>query len=346
MKKSLLVLAVLGAFAGVASAQSSVTIYGTFDAGVRNLTNAAVDAKGNGLDKLSMGSNGTYNSNRIGFRGVEDLGGGMNAHFTLENGFNSGTGGFDNAGNVLFNRTAAVGVGGAWGSVDLGRQYTVAFKTVAAYEPFTYKYVAITPAVLSTAGIRYNNDIQYAGTFGPVTVRAEYAVGEQPGSTSASSATAVGASYANGPLNVGFAYTERNVCVTAVPTCTATFDNKHYTVGGAFQVMPALKVSVGYADEKQATATIKTETEYSWIGASYAFTPALTATYAFYRTEVSGATAVTAKKDLNIIGATYALSKRTNLYAALDMVKLEGAARVGGVQTEQTGVSLGVNHAF
>ena len=132
MKKSLLVLAVLSAFAGVASAQSAVTIYGTFDGGLRNLTNT----NATGQSTFKMGSNGTYNSNRIGFKGVEDLGGGLNAHFALETGFNSGTGALDNANNQLFNRTATVGVGSAMGSVDLGRQYTVAFRTIAAYDPF------------------------------------------------------------------------------------------------------------------------------------------------------------------------------------------------------------------
>src|SRR5436309_552652 len=80
MKKSLLALAVLGAFAGVAQAQTSVTIYGSFDGGVRYQNHQ--DAAGH--SRLTMGSTGTYNSNRLGFKGVEDLGGGLNAHFTLE----------------------------------------------------------------------------------------------------------------------------------------------------------------------------------------------------------------------------------------------------------------------
>ena len=69
MKKSLLALAVLGAFASAAQAQSAVTIYGSFDGGVRYKTN--VNAAGDNL--TTVGSTGTYNSNRIGFRGVEDL---------------------------------------------------------------------------------------------------------------------------------------------------------------------------------------------------------------------------------------------------------------------------------
>ncbi len=329
MKKSLLVLAVLSAFAGVASAQSAVTIYGTFDGGVRNLTNTNAA----GQSKFTMGSSGTYNSNRLGFKGVEDLGNGMNAHFTLENGYNSGTGALS---GDLFGRSAFVGLGNSTGSIDFGRQYTVAFKTIAAYDPFAYKYTGIAYAIPATAGVRYSNDIQATGNFGAITARAEYALGEVAGSTSTGSAKSVGASYANGPVALGAAYTNRDV---------AGQDNKHYTFGGAFQAMPTLKVSAGYADEQQATTGVTLETKYSWVGASYAFTPALTATYAYYQIKVDGTAAQNAKKDLNLIGATYFLSKRTNFYAALDVTKLDGAARIG-TQTDQTGFSVGINHAF
>jgi predicted porin len=317
MKKSLLAFAVMGAFAGVASAQTSVTIYGSFDAGLRNVTN--VNAAGQ--SRLTMGSNGTYNSNRLGFRGVEDLGGGMNAHFVLENGFNSGTGA---AAGDLFARQALVGLGGAWGSLDLGRQYTVGFKVIAAYDPFAYKYTAIAPAVAATAGVRYNNDIQYTGNFGPLTARAEYAVGEVAGNASTGSAKSIGLSYNVGALSLGGAYTDRDV---------ATFDNKYYTLGGAYKLANSLKFSVGYADEKQATIATEVETKYSWVGVAYDFTPALQGTYAYYQTKVTGTAAQNAKKDLHMVGATYALSKRTNFYAEMDFAKLDG-------------ISVGINHTF
>ena len=94
--------------AAVSAQTSAVTVYGSIDGGVRYQTN--VDAAGNGL--LSTTS-GNYYPNRLGFRGKEDLGNGLNAHFQLESGFNDKTGALDNTNNVLFNRTAAVGLGGA-----------------------------------------------------------------------------------------------------------------------------------------------------------------------------------------------------------------------------------------
>jgi predicted porin len=359
MKKSLLALAVLGAFAGVAQAQTSVTIYGSFDAGVRYQSSQTA----NGNSKLTMGSNGTYNSNRIGFKGVEDLGGGLNAHFDLETGFNTGTGELNNTSNMLFQRSAFVGLGGQWGSLDLGRQYTVAFKTVGAYDPFNYKYTAIIPLAQGSvsAGVRNNNDIQYTGTFGPITARAEWALGEQVGSARNGSAQALGMTYANGPISVGGAYTLRKPSVGT----PATFqDNRDWTVGGAYTFGPA-RIALGYAKENQDQATSSsTQQKNAWIGGSYDITPALGLSAAYYNT-LASTSAGSGKRQLFIIGSTYALSKRTNLYADIDYAKYDGSAAgtfstttgtypagtqlpsatIAG-QSKQTGVSVGVNHLF
>jgi predicted porin len=387
MKKSLLALAVLGAFAGVAQAQTSVTIYGSFDAGVRYQSNQSAGAN----SKLTMGSNGTYNSNRIGFKGVEDLGGGLNAHFTLEQGFNSGTGQLDTATNTnkLFNRSAFVGLGGQWGSLDLGRQYTVAFKTVGAYDPFNYKFTSIIPTSQSSiaAGTRFDNDIQYTGTFGPITARAEWALGEQAGGARNGSAQALGVTYANGPLSVGGAYTLRKPNVGAngasstgtaatsgAPTGTPGFqDNRDWTLGGAYTFGPA-RVALGYARETQDLSSGSIQQKNWWVGGSYDLTPALGLTAAYYDTSVNNISGgnTSGKRQLFIIGSTYALSKRTNLYADIDYARFkDGLINVGSTnsgfqgtvigsgggssqlglgssngQSRQLGVSVGVNHLF
>jgi len=370
MKKSLLALAVLGAFAGVAQAQTSVTIYGSFDAGVRNQRD--VDAAGR--SRTTMSSTGTYNSNRLGFKGVEDLGGGLNAHFTLESGFNSGTGALNNNDNRLFQRSAFVGLGGQWGSLDLGRQYTVAFKTVGAYDPFNYKFTGIIPltAASVSAGTRNDNDIQYTGTFGPITARAEYALGERAGGGSGNTAAAVGATYANGPFSVGGAYTKRNPNLATAAQTTAGVtnfqDNTHWTVGGAFTFGPA-RIAAGYANETQDRANGRGEADQknAWIGGSYDITPALGLTAAYYHTKVdAGAFGTTntaaGKRGLFIIGATYALSKRTNFYADIDYAKYKDGlvtpSTGSNVITSQSslisapgqdtmlGFSVGINHLF
>ena len=98
MKKSLLALAVLGAYAGVASAQSSVTLYGTLDVNGRY-----VKADGQ-KRRLSEATDG-INSSQLGFRGVEDLGGGLRAGFTLLAGHNPDSG---TANAKFWNRRATV----------------------------------------------------------------------------------------------------------------------------------------------------------------------------------------------------------------------------------------------
>jgi predicted porin len=192
-------------------------------------------------------------------------------------------------------------------------------------------------AVPATAGVRYNNDIQYAGTFGPITVRAEYALGEVPGDNSAGSAKSIGAGYAAGPLAAGASYTKRVI---------GGLDNDHYTLGGRYSFGPA-RAYIGYANEKQTTATVDSKTQYTWLGLGYAVSAQVDLIGAWYQNKLTAGVngAGNAKKDLYTIAATYALSKRTNFYAEIDSTKLKDAYKVG-TQTNQTGVSIGINHLF
>jgi predicted porin len=134
MKKSLLALAVLGAFAGAASAQSSVTLFGVIDL-------SANDIKNGGAHTQSMQSS-QLNSNRLGFRGIEDLGGGLKAGFWLEAGMNneSGAVGGGNGlatpsnGSSIFNRRSTVSVFSPWGELRLGRDYDATFWNLAYFD--------------------------------------------------------------------------------------------------------------------------------------------------------------------------------------------------------------------
>lgn len=362
MKNSFFALAVLSASVGAVHAQASVTVYGSFDAGIRNQNNQ----DGASHSRTTMNSAGTYNSNRLGFKGIEPLGGGLNAHFTLETGFLSGSGAQGDR-TRFFNRSAFVGLGGEWGAVDLGRQFTVAYKTVGAYDPFNFKYTNIVPLAQASvsAGVRNDNAIQYTGTFGPLTARAEYALGEQTGGGSKGGASAVGATLASGPFSVGAAYTRRkpNVDTAAAPDFQ---DNTHYTVGGAYTFGPA-RVAAGYAREKQGLAARGDVIQKNaWIGGSYDFSKALGLTVGYYDTKAEnfGLAGANGKRQLLMVGATYALSKRTNFYADVDYAKykngLVGTTSLNGLsgsgsqlglssaanQDKQTGISVGINHVF
>lgn len=128
MKKSLLALAALTAFAGVASAQSSVTLFGVVDVAARSVKNGSQSIK-------SLSSDGNASS-RLGFRGIEDLGDGMRAGFWLEAGMSPDTGGVGAAGGSFFNRRATASLLGGFGEVRLGRDYTPSYWNHAVFDPF------------------------------------------------------------------------------------------------------------------------------------------------------------------------------------------------------------------
>jgi len=141
MKKSLFALAAMGAFAGAAQAQSSVTVYGILDVGFQGVTSRAPYSS-NALNTINTNSTrftgeGSESTSRLGFRGTEDLGGGTTAFFTAEFQVNptdqtlSG-----NNGNGLFNRQTFVGLGQKGvGQAAIGTQYTPIHLAVARTDP-------------------------------------------------------------------------------------------------------------------------------------------------------------------------------------------------------------------
>ncbi|WP_020653095.1 porin [Massilia niastensis] len=350
MKKTTLMFWLTSMAAASGHAQPNVTVYGSIDAGLRYQTN--VNAEGDGL--LTMGT-GNYYSNRLGFRGSEDIGGGNKLRFTLESGFVSKSGALDNSNGVLFNRTASVGIGGKWGNIDLGRQYTIAFRTEKFLDPFDHHYTGIVPlssgagttlpeaartaglGASSSSGTRFNNSVLYSRTSGPLTLQVQYAAGEIAGDTSKGSAQAAGFMYAGGPLLLAATYTQKETA--------AGFDNHAYVAGGGFKAGKAT-VKIGQSRERQATASAgEYRNQTTWAGISYDVTPAVEVALAAYRSRFTSL-AGNGQRELLILGASHAFSKRTNLYAELDLNRYEGALVPASGQQRQRGASFGINHLF
>jgi predicted porin len=184
MKKSLLALAVLGAFAGTASAQSSVTIYGVVDSAVRLVTNQGTGA--NRDDSITSLIPGGMAQSRLGFNINEDLGGGLRAIANFEHRFSSDNG--TNAGQSAtfgtndFWRQSWVGLQSAnFGRVTLGRQYNVLFDMyTSTYASFGYSpYIeAFKPEIGYMLGARNDNMVKYAITVGGFTGEAQVSAGE------------------------------------------------------------------------------------------------------------------------------------------------------------------------
>lgn len=142
--------------AGSAAAQSNVTVFGVID-------NNFGWGKGSLTSAKRIGNSG-YLGSRLGFRGTEDLGGGLRANFMLEHGFNSDEG---SATAVFWNRQVFVGLSGSWGEVQLGRQYTPTFLVHATYDAFGPQGVAAQQVLLGSmqfsqaAAIRANDAVNY-----------------------------------------------------------------------------------------------------------------------------------------------------------------------------------------
>lgn len=160
MKKSLVALAAL-AVAGVASAQSSVTLFGVVDAGISSYSNKSDNAGvflvppvgfvDSVKVKRTVLSNSGYNSSRIGFRGTEDLGGGLAASFWLEAPISNDDG---QQGIATFARRSTVSLSGGFGEVRLGRDYTPTFWNDTVFDPFGTNGVGTN--LISTANTGFN----------------------------------------------------------------------------------------------------------------------------------------------------------------------------------------------
>lgn len=382
MKKRLIALSALSTCVAAAHAQSSVTIYGMYDAGLRYLR----EANAAGQSSISMNSNGTSTPNRLGFRGIEDLGGGMNAHFNLETGWNSGSGALESTtgspitGNrALFQRLAIVGLTrDGWGTIDFGQNYSVGWRTGYDYDPFNYRFPTIDPvsAVVpgssvtqATAGVRFHNDVQYTGVFGPFTVRAEHAFGGVAGAVTTNTATAGSLAYKSGPLVIAGSYTARKIATTggiftgspatagppavagepAVNANTPTYADRSWSAGAAYRFGP-VRVSGGYNDERLEGALSSvvaglpltpaqgdTRVRVGWFGANWDVSPFFNLAGGWFRTLVDtpiaaaagAASGTSGKKDLLMFAGTYFLSKSTYLYAEIDRTTLSGNQVIG-----------------
>jgi len=225
MKKSLLALAVLGAFAGAAQAQSSVTIYGIVDTGVTYTSKVQTPAGGNNTGSKFAVNSGTIQGSRIGFKGVEDLGGGLNALFQLETGFTNDNGGLQGSdavtGSNLFRRKSVVGLNGGFGTVLLGRQTDFAdtISAMTAVNDFGGVIQNSGSALNRLQGTRTNNSVNFTtNNLSGFTGNLMYGFGETAGKTSAGQSFGFGAKYENGPLGLGANYYQSKAGTTPSDT--------------------------------------------------------------------------------------------------------------------------------
>jgi general bacterial porin, GBP family len=220
MKKTLMVAALTGVFATAAHAQSSVTLYGLIDAGITYTNNQHVS--GTTGHSNWQATDGAVNTSRWGLRGSEDLGGGLKAIFTLENGFNVDTGGL-RQNSRLFGRQAFVGLSSAQaGSVTLGRQYDSVVDYLGPVALTGNQYGGtFTAHPFDNDNLdnsfRVDNSIKFqSANYGGFKFGGLYGFSNAAGEFSNNRAYSLGGSYNYGGLNVAAAYLQLNNSLNAI----------------------------------------------------------------------------------------------------------------------------------
>ena len=316
MKKSLIALAVLG-LSGAAMAQSSVTLYGVADAGIGKIE------AGSGLaaplndasDKTefisgSMMNNGT---SRLGVRGVEDLGGGLKAGFQFETGLDLDNGGSSGA---FWSRQANIWLGGNWGTVKLGRQFTPSYLTTSTFELTGAALYSVLANTYKFAGIgrRANSAFTYmTPNFGGFTAGVAYVTKTDLAKPKA--AYDLGLMYANGPIGVGVSVNKFSTSKTNYQA-GAKYSFGNFALAGSYTQASneAKAVRRGFGIGGSAnfgafalTVDLTRDTKNEWTGKKY---------------------------TNGLVETKYALSKRTFVYGAL--LRLDDTNNYG----------IGVRHNF
>ena len=348
---------------------SSVTLYGVADTFVQYLNNG-------GMSSISERSGGNTGS-LFGFRGSENLGGGLKAEFDLENGFNinNGTGFIDTS--ALFYRQAWVGLThGAYGSLTLGRQYEPSFRAIYPTDPFRANDImsplsagvlTVDRNTLSTQFIagRASNSILYQSpVLGGFQVDAMYAFAAsvtQPEPATTGNILDLSASYSGYGLYAAIAYQYQHSAVATIPGLPGPLtlaDTEHYSAGLAYRIgIVSLQANYSYNRAKAVpahslSALLDTAHPYGLaeVGATIQATPADLFEIAGINRDVRGA-------DDNAwgiqAGYDHALSKRTTLYARAGYMKNHGEATMSwpGVRVQASGTSqtlavIGMTHRF
>jgi len=367
MKRSLLALAVLGTFGGTASAQTAISLYGIVDAGVRYEKGITSD------ERLWRLQSGQQSSSRIGFKGAEDLGGGLTGVFTLENGFNVDDGTLSSA-NTLFNRQAWLGLNGGFGSVKLGRQQTPLYYAVNAVDPFGINLAGNAQLFFGSGlyardpFLRTNNTINYTTpNIGGFAAQVAYSFGEQAGDTTRARQTDAGLSYVNGPINVQLAYHDGNGVTTTLsgatdtqfsalgltssggttPTVSLPADIETAFVGATYDFRVA-KAHLGFGLTEVEVAGVDRKNRNLLVGATVPVGPGIVMA-SYNRNDARDAPGVgDGDTDHYAIGYSHPVSKRTNFYTSFGYTKNDENVRLNAFALGESSrlFNLGVRHSF
>lgn len=339
---------------------AQAVVYGIVDTGVEYVTN--INAAGNSVVKMPS-LTGSVPS-RIGFKGTEDLGGGLSAFYVLESGFGTDTGTLG-LGGRLFGRQANVGLKNAYGTLTLGRQMNM---TLYSY----MKSDVMGPSIHGLSGMdsylpnaRSDNAIGYMGKFSEFSVGATYSAGRDAAAAGGPAATncageVAGNAQACRQVTALLAYDTTSFGVATAydklnggPGATAGLTSSDYHVErvslSGYALLGATKIGGGFIERKTHAARDNTA-NLAYLGVSYPFAQNWVLDSQVARLDIkSSADAST----LLAARATCQLSKRTTVYVSVGHIRNDGAAAIAasagstvGVGMSQSGVMTGVRHVF
>lgn len=348
----------------VRAASSNVTLYGLIDTGLQYVSNGP-----GGHSKTGI-STGNLSGSRWGLRGSEDLGDGLSAIFTLENGFDSSNG-QAMQGDRLFGRQAYVGLSSKdWGRFTLGRHNTLMIEWMSKYNPFDNANFSIKrpdPAFSD----RSDNTAMYVGKFGPVSVGAYYSFGwnndQSFSDRSLGRMVGGGLRYKSGGLDAGLLYHGKNA---DKPKTGADSGNREDRVIAALSYdFDGLQLYAGYRWLEQKLARRDYKNNMTWLGATYLPRQDTRLSFAAYHLDdavcddmnnavcpAAQAAGSGQKSTMFVLGSEHDLSKRTTLYAVAAYVINDDKAALSllggkyGANVEpgknQFGLNLGLRHRF
>ncbi|MGS0742967.1 porin [Glaciimonas sp. GG7] len=387
MQKSILSIATFATLATLSAAsyaQSSVTFYGTVDAGVAYTDNGAVAPKAS--NALSVTS-GILVPSRWGFMGTEDLGDGLKAKFQLEAGFDSDTGAMKTYSgnpstatpsspggasiNGLFNRRSFVGLEGHFGSLSFGRDYTPLYWTVLDTDVQKLGLYGNVQQIVLLSGTgsdrfgRASNAVFYVSPeLDGFQGRAMFSFGsESPGGagglpSDANHMWAVSGRYAVDGLLVSGTYQQIQLPTVVGTGAQAAFDGttgaRKDAVVGVKYTFGNFSVATGYFQTKQPIA--HSDTSDVWLGGTATLG---TGTVLVNLQRMRQDAAVGAAKTANVFALSYVypLSKRTSLYATSGILNNSSTAAFALVASDPAvgpsaagatvkALALGIRHNF
>ncbi|MCL2297668.1 MAG: porin [Proteobacteria bacterium] len=361
-----LTVGLLSAFA--AQAQNNVALFGVIDTGIEYVNHAS---QGSGSVIRIPTLSGSVPS-RLGFRGAESLGNGLDAVFVLENGFAPDQGG-NLQGGRLFGRQSTLGLRGAWGHIDIGRQWTTTFRAIIDAD-------VIGPAVFSLASLdsylpnaRVDNSVSYYGTFGGLTIGGVYSLGRdaspagncggEQGNRACTSWSAL-VKYNAAQWGVTGAFEEIRGGSSATPIIVVpgaagiAFNHsgdkdQRYHLNGYVKINQT-KIGGGWLYRNIATDARNLHTNLYYLGASV---PVQNMTFDGQISYMDNPS-YDSKATLFVLRATYAFSKRTAAYLSTGYIHNRGNGPAYSVSASsmtvhapnpgqsQIGAIIGLRHAF